>query len=312
MFRVVEVSERAPEDPEWMGTKQKFWFQHPELGRSLFKLARPGTGEDWSEKLAAEICALLGLPHATYELATWMGQRGTVSPSFVAPGEALVHGNELLVASIEDYPAPGEEDRFHNSRHTIDAVLGTLDRSGASRTRGWDSLPGIETAADLFVGYILLDVLVGNTDRHHENWGIVESPADRGSAHASRSLAPTYDHASSLGRNESAETVKRRLETRDRGFGVEAYAARAPSAFYGSASDSRPLSTIEAFRSISRRRPDAARIWLEHFASVPHDALGALCDRVPEERMSPLAVEFVRRILRYNRDRLLALEDGGP
>jgi hypothetical protein len=38
-------------------------------------------------------------------------------------------------------------------------------------------------------------------DRHHENWGVVVMTDEYGET--SFSLAPTFDHASSLGRNES-------------------------------------------------------------------------------------------------------------
>ncbi len=67
-FIVIKVTEDAS-NSEPMGTKPKFWFFHDELGQCLFKEARPDTGEDWSEKIASELCAQLGLPHAHYELA---------------------------------------------------------------------------------------------------------------------------------------------------------------------------------------------------------------------------------------------------
>lgn len=52
-FPIFEISLDAAEAPEAMGTKPKFWFEHPEFGRCLFKQARSKTGEDWSEKIAA-------------------------------------------------------------------------------------------------------------------------------------------------------------------------------------------------------------------------------------------------------------------
>ncbi len=51
-FKVPGDITKAPEE---MGTKEKFWFKPPELGKCLFKLARLETGEDWSEKIAAEL-----------------------------------------------------------------------------------------------------------------------------------------------------------------------------------------------------------------------------------------------------------------
>ncbi|MEH1947324.1 MAG: hypothetical protein V7K77_10255 [Nostoc sp.] len=68
LFPIIDVPLDAPEADEDLGTKVKFWFRHQYLGRCLFKKARPNTGEDWAEKIAAELCELLGLPHANYEL----------------------------------------------------------------------------------------------------------------------------------------------------------------------------------------------------------------------------------------------------
>jgi hypothetical protein len=60
-FLIIEVPDDAAESEEAMGSKFKFWFEHPDLGKCLFKQVRPNTGEDWSEKVA-----LLGLRGLMY------------------------------------------------------------------------------------------------------------------------------------------------------------------------------------------------------------------------------------------------------
>jgi len=45
-------------------------------------------------------------------------------------------------------------------------------------------------------------------------------------------LAPTFDHASSLGRSETDANRSKRLITQGRGGSVEAYVARARSGFF--------------------------------------------------------------------------------
>ncbi|MBW4623662.1 MAG: hypothetical protein KME17_30415 [Cyanosarcina radialis HA8281-LM2] len=87
-----------------MGTKEKFWFRHEELGLCLYKKARPNTGEDWSEKIAAELCKLIELPHAQYELAIFNDRKGTISPSFLPENGSLSPGNEILAEILVDYP----------------------------------------------------------------------------------------------------------------------------------------------------------------------------------------------------------------
>jgi hypothetical protein len=51
--------------------------------------------------------------------------------------------------------------------------------------------------------------------RHHQNWGLILSPDKK------TYLAPTFDHASSLGRNETDENREDRLATKDLGRSME-------------------------------------------------------------------------------------------
>ena len=97
MYEIINIPNDAPIQYEQMGTKSKFWFLDDDGRRVLFKEGRPGTGENWAEKVCCEICELLGLPHANYELAEWKGQRGVISPTIVEEWYRLVHGNELLL-----------------------------------------------------------------------------------------------------------------------------------------------------------------------------------------------------------------------
>lgn len=57
--------------PEWveqMGSKPKFWFRRPEDELPwLFKFSRERTGEDWAEKISAEIADTLQIPAARVE-----------------------------------------------------------------------------------------------------------------------------------------------------------------------------------------------------------------------------------------------------
>ena len=53
--------------------------------------------------------------------------------------------------------------------------LNAIESSQVQLPPDWTVLEGIENARDLFIGYILLDALIGNGDRHHENWGFVLS-----------------------------------------------------------------------------------------------------------------------------------------
>lgn len=61
-YPVEEVPSGVLAQLEQLGTKGKFWYRDSSGKRVLFKEGRPGTGENWAEKIACEIAELLGLP----------------------------------------------------------------------------------------------------------------------------------------------------------------------------------------------------------------------------------------------------------
>jgi hypothetical protein len=299
MFDVFVVPDDAADSLEQLGSKPKIWFRHETLGKCLFKVGRPNMGDDWSEKVACELCRLLRIPHATYELAIWKGARGVISPSFVPAGGWLLHGNELLAKLQAGYPATKS---YHVRQHTLRAVLAVMRQDRiVNCPLGWELPPGISRAMDVFIGYLMLDAWIANQDRHHENWSLLVAPDRR--VH----LAPTYDHASSLGSNESDENRKDRLTTRNARRSIVHYVERATSAFYRLSSDIRPMPTIEAFREAARIRPEATAIWLRQLEQVSADDVRAILNQVPAERITPIGIEFAQRMLEVNRERLLAL-----
>ena len=118
MFPIVIVPPDAAELSEQMGTKFKFWYLDEQRRRTLFKEGRPGTGENWAEKISAELADLLGIPHAHYDFAEWKGRAGVVSPSLVARGDRLIHGNELVEGKVRLANA-AEKLRYYEQRSHI-------------------------------------------------------------------------------------------------------------------------------------------------------------------------------------------------
>jgi hypothetical protein len=298
MYQIIKVPDHAAHLPEQLGTKPKFWFQGENSVNYLFKEGRPNTGDDWSEKVASELCDFLGLPHAVYKLAVWRGRRGVICPSFVPEGGRLVHGNELLAEVVAEYPA---RQFFRVHQHTLRSVLAIIEDETVRVPIGWERLPGVLLAIDVFTGYLMLDAWIANQDRHHENWSLVVSPEP--AVH----LAPTYDHASSLGSNETDKNRRDRLTTRDRGRLMERYVERAQSAFFSSPSHSKPMSTLDAFRYAGSERPAAARAWLESLAKLSWQDVQMVFELIPCSLISDVAIEFALGMLDLNRQRLLAL-----
>lgn len=300
MYTVSHVPDDAPDQLEQLGTKYKFWFRDKLGRRCLFKEGRPGTGENWAEKVCCELCTLLGIPHGHYELAVWKTHKGVVTPTFVPDGSRLVFGNELLAEFVPDYHG---ERRVRARKHTLGRVMAVM-RLGGPRIEmpdGYARPPEIVNASGLFVGYLMLDALVGNQDRHDENWGLIWLPDGR------VTLAPSFDHASSLGRNERDEKRLDCLTTRDQGRSVERYVERARSALYDRTGE-KALTTLEAFADAARLLPEsssAKAYWLGRLVSVGVAELRSILDNVPPDEISGPAKAFALRMLEINRERLL-------
>lgn len=284
---------------EMMGSKYKFWFQHEELGRCLYKqVKQQKLGEDWAEKVASQLCELLRLPHATYHLAkTWEGNRGVVSPYFLPPGGTLIHGNEILAPKVPDYPTKAV---YGNKQYTIDIVLRVIEADSVSLPMDWTAPSGIQTTVEVFVGYLLLDAWIGNGDRHHENWGFVRNKMVSTSVETVH-LAPTYDHASCLGR-ELSDEKRQKLSS-------ETYANKCYSAFYTSVQDKKTLKTFDVFHRVALRYPQAAQIWLERLQHISKANIQEIFSQISRERISTTTVEFAKHILEFNQNRLLNLKE---
>lgn len=292
-FPIVDASAWSLVRSEQLGTKEKVWLEDPKGGAWLFKQVRGDggqtRGEDWAEKLAAEAAMALGLPAARIELATRPfaqgSSRGVLSRYMLAERHSLTHGNELLAARSIGYPqsATGEVPGY-----TVSACFEALD--------GFAVPPGVAVpthradARFLFVGYLVLDALVANTDRHHQNWAVGQAPD------SPAYLAPTFDHGSSLGFQES-DKRKQWLLDRD---GVARWTARAKSKFEG-----KPHPVEVALDALAQLPRLQAAEWRRRLVSYNLDWWRTTLERVPEERMSAVARDFAYHIVRLNREALV-------
>lgn len=254
----------------------------------------------------AKLCGLLGIPHAEYQLGlvrtryqdeTWDEKYGVLTASFYnRPVERLVDGNQLLLSKDSSYPA---ENRYKVSEYTVEAVARVVAELEMPPARFCGSIPSsVETALEVFIGYTMLDVLVANQDRHHENWGAIES-SDR------RMLTPTFDHGAALAPGEPVDRMQKRLETRDRGFSVDNFAQRAMSPFWDQPGGNQ-LSLHNAWCAFSRYSPGASNAWLGRLGNLQLDSIQAAFAALPEDRFPKVARDFCLKLVYSNRKRLLA------
>jgi hypothetical protein len=293
LYPIIQIPDDAPEFPEQQGTKTKYWL-HLDEHQYLFKIGRENTGENWAEKVACELCALLGLPHTHYEFAVWMGRKGVLSESFRPPDGRLVVGNELL-AEIHTFPAR-QSDKLQN--HTFGRIFKYLNNSQILMPINWQPpSDAIENAVDVFLGYLLLDAWIANQDRHDENWGVIH--------HEKIYLAPTYDHAASMGQNESDAKRKEMLTTKDRGQHISHYVKKARSLIYLNKFKQKTMLTMDAFQQFAKKRPESAKIWIKLLDDISPEQCQNVFNRIPSSEISETAIEFAMKLLELNKHRLL-------
>ena len=265
-----------------MGSKRKFWYNDPTAGKWLFKYSRGSSGEHWAEKIAAEVACIFGIDHAIVELAVFEGRRGSTTKSFanVDTGQILIHGNQLLELEVQGYDS---SKKFKQSSHTLENICRVLD----------SSLLDSEDAKCRLADYLVFDAIVGNTDRHHENWGLLFQMAEN---RVSVDLAPTYDHASSLGR-ELSDTKRERLFANNR---IGTYVERARGAIYWSESDSRSISPLELVRRSVDAYPGLFGPALQRIKKLDKESILNLSERVPDDWISALGRDFMTNQMDYS------------
>ena len=294
-------------EPEWvradetMGSKDKSWFLLPDRQeRWLFKYARVNqnvcTGEDWAEKIAAEIAELLGVPHCLVELAEFEGRRGSLSrrfPELLQPGVELIHGNDLLAGLVLGYE---REKRFHQSDHTLENILAAIAGAIPDEKERYEAMTTL-------AGYVVLDALILNTDRHHENWAVLRET--RPSGIVRHRLAPSFDHASSLGRELLAEKLEKWEKEKWR---AGWYAKRAPGGIYLKEDQEQGENPIRLAEFALRWRPRRVAPWLEKLHGLNLAQLSDIVHRVPQAVMPKQSQTFCVALLRFTLEHLQNLK----
>jgi hypothetical protein len=281
---------------EQMGEPGKSWLEDPDTGaRWLFKPVRIQNdprgafpqGQDWAEKIAADLAETIGLPSAQVELARRGDEIGSISRD-IGGGRGLSLGNELLAAHDPNYPA----DKIGTvSEYTLDRIFEVLS---AAEVASVEVSGGTEqTALSLFAGFLVLDAWVANQDRHHGNWGVLEDLVGGAAPY----LAPSFDHGSSLG-FQMRDDDKRAIL--DRRGGIDGWAHRG---------ECRPMSGRPNLVELAHRAIEIAGApalyWAERLGGTTSTMEASVVEAISGVRMSQVSRMFAKAVLETNRTRLL-------
>jgi hypothetical protein len=247
-YKIIKLKSDSPEVIEQLGSKPKFWFRISDDEQPwLFKFTRENTGEDWSEKIASELAHLLEIPSAQVELASFMGKRGCASRSFVEKekGFALIHGSEVLAGRVLGYERSKHRGQ---SDHCVKNIITAVEKTFTPRRRTQQ----LRTLA----GFIVLDAIICNTDRHHDNWGLLRGLSVQGKT--IHRIAPSFDHASSLGRELNNDRCKAILDNNS----IDKYILRGRGGIYWNTSDNKAENPLLLAIKTAESYPAYFQLWI--------------------------------------------------
>jgi hypothetical protein len=90
---------------------------------------------------------------------------------------------------------------------------------------------------------------------------------------------------------------------------VEAYTNKCFSAFYGSVDDKKPLKTFDVFQRVAHLYPQASYLWLKQLRNISKENILTIFSYIPNSRISSITSEFAQKILEFNQNKILKLED---
>ncbi len=284
-YPVFPISRDWVKDQEEMGSKEKVWvnMSADEENDWLFKFPRSETGEHWAEKIAEQMCRKLGITHAKVELATLSDKRGSISKSFLGKDDYLIHGNAILNLFHDDYDRTKKRNQ---KKHTFRNIF--------------EAIEILEGATSQFAEYLILDALIGNTDRHHENWGVL---IRSGEYSGQFRLAATFDHASSLGR----ELLDSKRELHLKNNSVPKYSKQGRGAVYWSTDDTRCPNPFELVRLAKNDFPENFASAFYKLEKFDDEQIKTVVNRVPGSWISKTSRDFTISLLNYNLRRLQKL-----
>ena len=149
----------------------------------------------------------------------------------------------------------------------------------------------------VFAGYLVLDALIANRDRHEQNWAVLLPPGELQAA-----LAPSYDHATSLGFN--FRDSKRQAHLAMGSGQIEEWVRRGTAHRFEARPDGEHHTLVDLARqALGLAAEQASSLWLGKVAALTKDDVQAVVDRTPD--MSDLARTFAVAVVDLNRGRLL-------
>lgn len=252
----------------------------------------------WAEVIAFRIGRLMGIPvppaFVAYNSIT--GEPGTIIEWFIGYNRGISErysaGGDHMQAMIEGY------DRKKGREHNLEAIV-KLCRSLSIKgqlSHSWREYWG------LCLGF---DAVIGNTDRHQENWGLIWDDEERGVR-----LSPYFDNGTSLGHELNSHKMAHYMKDRR---ALDAYINRGKHHMKWRASDGERLGLSDGVARYCQTYPQlipllrAGLQWDDESFDV---ILGLLTEFNIQSPLLPERAKFIAKLTARRKQLLLNLLEG--
>lgn len=188
---IIDYSGWLPYDgfADGSGRSEKIWLQSPEGEIGLFKFPKFDpvtldiTTEHISEHMAHQIGNILNVETARVDVGIYQGRIGCMSYLLNKPNEYIVEGAIFISGKHPDYDMDQMQEtntgRYYCLEHLLEVTASPIV------TKKW-------------IEMMLFDFIIGNTDRHQNNWAVLVHVADHTNHSLKGRVCPLYDNGSSL------------------------------------------------------------------------------------------------------------------
>ena len=163
---------------EGSGRSDKQWLKDPKTNKiGLFKYTKTNkTTEHVSEELASELANLIGLKCAKIDIGLYDSRTGSMSYLINNETEILIEGIYLINKIYPNYDSNSMYDKYKQEYYSLEMIINSIQEYNITID---------------FLNIIIFDFLIGNTDRHQNNWAVISS-------NDNIKMCPMYDNGSSL------------------------------------------------------------------------------------------------------------------
>lgn len=241
---------------------------------AYFKYEKYNCSESCSEKMSYEIAKVLDYPCAHIELAKDKKNNiGVLNYLFIDRGQEEHHDATDFINKNES------ESKEYYTISNIKKCLDDIDK----------------TLFNDFIKIMVFDALVGETDRHAENWGIT-------SKNGKYKLSPLYDNGTNLLRNFRDEEYAEKYYTGKKLF--SSYIPKASSLIFKE-DHSKHYKLHELIEYLYIKYPEQVTKEIKNLDKLTPDKISAIVNEIPDELLTNKHKEF---IIRYLKERKLLLE----